>query len=61
MPLSELYCERCHRPFKTFLPLSEAKEGALCPLCGQRVFVPSLKVSSEGVQGGAVSCTLPQG
>ena len=64
MPLFKLYCQRCRKYFKAFLPLSEAKEGAPCPSCGQRAFDPSLGFVEGQPQPGAVgagaSCALPQ-
>jgi len=33
MPLYQFFCKRCKKPFELFIPISEAKQGGVCPYC----------------------------
>lgn len=37
MPLMSFYCAKCARAFSRFRSLSQAPEGAPCPICKQKI------------------------
>jgi putative FmdB family regulatory protein len=64
MPLFDLHCPRCCKDFKAFLRLSEAKEGAPCPSCREKVPAHLSKGADPQTQlspgSASISCSLPQ-